>query len=592
MGFDDVEIPRDEAFCSYTILDNSAPTVVVPDASKDLRFVRNSLTTGPVNLRFYAGSPIICQGMKIGAICLIDSVPRDDFDEKKQMILRDVAAIISSLMESRRLQVLEQEGELAKLIVGVNRHLKAPLCNLGNLSSQLDQARPALSSLPIRNEVIELLGSVTLQLREEVQNFYQQVEMGLQVALAYDDAKRRVRQSHASAPMERHVPKQNVVYRNGSALIDVLQRWPNLLAASEQKRIIEWELCKILQCGDVMVENIESLAVVLAASIILGGRGCERMKVTCSIEAAGGYYLPPQPVLSRDDDNKDTEKTNVKSARLMVNLTMSRDKMPVTPSVDKATNNTISNPGFGFELNKQQDMERKNDADDDDDEVIEQCNSMICQTILQLEHGDYRQQKRVVMNMEVLMISCWIPCVYRLAPNFGEEDEPRDHVIKLGEKAPSAAEFTGMAVIQEGEEDEEREEEDVRRSKIEALHSPLAPTFDALTVSVVEVSVNKQANKSRAEDFEVTMATVPSHSFYQSTVRVFGRHRKDSRGSESYNAKFSMDDRTLLRRGQKKSWSNSVTRRLSHYATFCSFVGRYFAMGALCGRTQIVPAEK
>eukprot|EP00981_Chlorochromonas_danica_P003049 scaffold607_cov160-Ochromonas_danica.AAC.22 len=564
--------------------------MVVPDASKDLRFVRNSLTTGPVNLRFYAGSPIICQGMKIGAVCVIDSVPHDDFDEKKQTILSDVAAILSSLMENRRLQVLEQEGELAKLIVGVNHHLKVPLRHLENLSSQLDQTRPALLSLPIRNGVMELLGSVTLQLREEVQNFHQQVEIGLLVAAAYDNAKRRVRQSRAALSMERLVP--NVEYRNGSALIDVLQRWPNLLAASEQKRTIEWELCKILHHGDVMVEHVDSLAIVLAASIILGGRGCERMKVNCSIEAAGGYYLPPLPVRSKDDDNEDKEKTNAKSARLMVNLTMSRDKMSVKASGDKASSNTFSNPGFGFELNTKQTMERKDDDNDlDDEEVIEQCNSMICQTILQVEHGDYRQQKRVVMNMEVLMINCWIPCVYKLAPNLGEEDEPKDHMMKLGEKTPSAAEFTGMAAIQEGEEDEEREEEDGRRSKI-APAVPAAPTDDALTVSVVEVSVSKQANKSRAEDFEVTMATVPSHSFYQSTVRAFGRHRKGSRGSDSYNTKFSIDDPTLLRRGQKKSWGDSVTRRLSHYATFCSFVGRYFAIGALCGRTQVFPAEK
>ena len=56
-GLDVVQIPRNAAFCSHTILQPNA--LVVEDASKDKRFSGNELLVLKRGLRFYAGAPLL-----------------------------------------------------------------------------------------------------------------------------------------------------------------------------------------------------------------------------------------------------------------------------------------------------------------------------------------------------------------------------------------------------------------------------------------------------------------------------------------------------------------------------------------------------
>ncbi len=100
LGLDFRQTPRDQAFCAHAIL-GSAP-LVVPDATQDVRFADNPLVTGPNNIRFYAGVPLVNpQGFVLGTLCVIDTVSRDIGSVDTKM-LRGLARTAGTAMELHR----------------------------------------------------------------------------------------------------------------------------------------------------------------------------------------------------------------------------------------------------------------------------------------------------------------------------------------------------------------------------------------------------------------------------------------------------------------------------------------------------------
>jgi PAS domain S-box-containing protein len=70
------ETPISSSFCLHAVEQHQG-LFVVEDALKDKRFEQNPLVTGDPHIRFYAGMPLYAgDGVGIGALCVIDTVPR------------------------------------------------------------------------------------------------------------------------------------------------------------------------------------------------------------------------------------------------------------------------------------------------------------------------------------------------------------------------------------------------------------------------------------------------------------------------------------------------------------------------------------
>jgi diguanylate cyclase (GGDEF)-like protein len=102
-GIDLTEAPRGLSFCAHAILGEDI--LCIPDASLDPRFADNPVVTGPLQLRFYAGAPVFASnGLPVGALCVIDRVPRR-FDDEQLQALRSFADIIQDELVVRTLPV-------------------------------------------------------------------------------------------------------------------------------------------------------------------------------------------------------------------------------------------------------------------------------------------------------------------------------------------------------------------------------------------------------------------------------------------------------------------------------------------------------
>ncbi|GAB1269292.1 hypothetical protein NBRC116493_25450 [Aurantivibrio infirmus] len=119
-GLDATETPRDISFCGHAIL--SSPPLIVEDTLLDARFSDNPLVTGPPNIRFYAGVPLVgANNFRIGTLCIIDSKPKKLTNEEISTLV-DISLLIQSEILSAATENLLQkfrEGD-SKLLAIIN----------------------------------------------------------------------------------------------------------------------------------------------------------------------------------------------------------------------------------------------------------------------------------------------------------------------------------------------------------------------------------------------------------------------------------------------------------------------------------------
>lgn len=131
LGMDNEDTPRDDAFCSRTILEPDG-VMVVEDARTDPRFKDNPLVLGDPNIRFYAGSAIrSAEGRPLGAVCAIDPNARTLNDDQLEA-LRALSNLASAQLELRRLLTSERRlaFQKAEFMSVVAHDFRTPLTSI------------------------------------------------------------------------------------------------------------------------------------------------------------------------------------------------------------------------------------------------------------------------------------------------------------------------------------------------------------------------------------------------------------------------------------------------------------------------------
>ncbi len=124
------EVPRSIAACAHVIATPNE-VMVVPDARKDPRIKDSPLVTGPLGVRFYAGAPLFAPGGEaVGALCVIDTRPRDDVDGRLVAALRELATGVSAALRVHELATIA---------------FMDPLTGLGNRRGFEDQVSAAVA---------------------------------------------------------------------------------------------------------------------------------------------------------------------------------------------------------------------------------------------------------------------------------------------------------------------------------------------------------------------------------------------------------------------------------------------------------------
>lgn len=105
------EVPRNQAFCTYAILQDDV--LVIPDTRADERFKNNPLVMGSPFIRFYAGAPLIYERqIRLGSLCLMDTKPRS-FSRGEQAELRMLAQHVVSIIVSHAFGLPEPDIGIA-----------------------------------------------------------------------------------------------------------------------------------------------------------------------------------------------------------------------------------------------------------------------------------------------------------------------------------------------------------------------------------------------------------------------------------------------------------------------------------------------
>ncbi|MDI9349326.1 MAG: ATP-binding protein [Candidatus Symbiobacter sp.] len=154
-GLSICEIPRDQSFCSYAILQNGV--MVVPDAQADARFTGWPMVEGEGGIRFYAGAPLITpDGWRVGTLCLADTKPRPPLSLNEQKTFAALAAQVIDQLELRlaRSQAEQALTEKNNFLAMLSHEIRTPVSGMVGLAQLLQESAMATQQRHYVNTIL------------------------------------------------------------------------------------------------------------------------------------------------------------------------------------------------------------------------------------------------------------------------------------------------------------------------------------------------------------------------------------------------------------------------------------------------------
>lgn len=111
VNYSDAEGCRWTSFCGHVVA-NPDDVLWIADALEDFRFSGNPYVVGEPHIRFYAGAPVVVNGLAIGAVCVFDTEPRV-FEPALARSLSRLSAIVSEDLAARHQAQARQVALLA-----------------------------------------------------------------------------------------------------------------------------------------------------------------------------------------------------------------------------------------------------------------------------------------------------------------------------------------------------------------------------------------------------------------------------------------------------------------------------------------------